>query len=95
MTTAEKVTAAMMKAFVEYQEKSEDKFMKFEPRAKEDRAHEECMLRRLLVSQQVSHVSQYPPMYYSGHVMLRMVPPNNGPPGLRTAATDSPPRPSL
>ena len=51
MTTAEKVTAAMMKSFVEYQERSEEKFMKFEEmRAREDEAHEELMLRLLLAS---------------------------------------------
>ena len=40
MTVAENVMAAMMKPFVEHQEKSEDKFMKFEEtRAKEDKAY--------------------------------------------------------
>ena len=42
MTTAEKITAGMMKAFVEYQERSEEKCLRFEKmRAKEERDHEE------------------------------------------------------
>lgn len=66
-TTAEKITESMMRAFVEFQERSEERFMKFEElRAKEDRAHEERLLRLLVASQQPSQVPQYPPMYYNG-----------------------------
>lgn len=66
-TTAEKITESMMKGFMEFQERSEERFMKFEElRAKEDRAHEERLLRLLVASQQPSHVPQYPSMYYTG-----------------------------
>ena len=66
-TTAEKITESMMKAFVEFQERSEERFMKFEElRAKEDRAHEEQLLRLLVASQQPSYVPQHPSMYYTG-----------------------------
>ena len=71
MTTAEKITAGMMKAFVEYQERSEEKFLRFEKmRAKEERDYEERMLRLILASQQGSTTPQYPPppphAYYGG-----------------------------
>ena len=55
MTTPEKISAGMMKAFVDYQERSEEKFLRFEKmRAKEERDHEERMLWVILASQQGS-----------------------------------------
>ena len=66
MTAVEKVTAAMMKSFVGYQERAEEQFMKFEEmKAREDRAHEEHMLRLLLASQ-ANASAPFPAMYYSG-----------------------------
>ena len=66
MTTTEKVTAAMMKSFVEYQERAEERFMKLkEMRAREDRAHEERMLRLLLASQSNAS-APFPAMNHSG-----------------------------
>ena len=57
----------MMKASVEFQERSEERFMKFEElRDKEERAHEEQPLRLFVALQQPSHVAQYPSMYYNG-----------------------------
>ena len=57
----------MMKAFVMFQESSEERFTKFEElRTKEDRAHEERLLRLLVASQQPSHAPQHPSMYYNG-----------------------------
>ena len=70
MTTAEKVTAGMMKAFLEYQEKNEGKFMKFEQlRAKEEREHKERLLRLIFASQQGnavprSSIPTAPHVYY-------------------------------
>ena len=66
MTTAVKETSAMMKSFIEYQERAEEWFKKFgKTRARDDRAHEEQMLRLLLESQ--SNASgPFPAMYYRG-----------------------------
>ena len=51
MTVAEKVIAGMVKAFFEYEEKSKEKFTRFEQmRAKEERKHEESMLKIILAS---------------------------------------------
>ena len=42
MTTAEKITAGMTKAFVDYRERSEEKLLRFEKmRAQEERDYEE------------------------------------------------------
>ena len=66
MTTAERVTAAMTKTFAELQERSEEKFLKFEERrAREDRAHAERMLRILLASQSSAPAAAYSPLYFS------------------------------
>ena len=56
----------MMKAFAEFQERSQDKFLKFEERrAREDRAHEEHTLRILLASQSSASAAAYSPLYFS------------------------------
>ena len=61
------MTRAMTKAFVELQERSEEKFLQFEERrAREDRAHEEHMLRILLTSQSSAPAAAYSPLYFSG-----------------------------
>ena len=47
-----------MKVSVEFPERSEESFMKFEElRAREDRAYEERLLRLLVASQQLSEVT--------------------------------------
>ena len=72
-TTVENITESMIKMFVEFQERSKERFMKFEVlRAKEDRAHEERLLRLLVALQQPSHVPQYPTMYDST-ITLKMI----------------------
>ena len=57
----------MMKAFVESQERSEERPLKFdELRAEEDKADEERLLNLLEASQKPSHVPQHQCIFYGG-----------------------------
>ena len=62
-STLEKATAEMMEVFVKYQERSEEKFLKYEEqRRREERQHEQKMMQILMMGVQPSTNprSQYP-----------------------------------
>ena len=62
-TAIERVLTGVTKSFMDYQQKCEERFMKFEERrARDERAHEERLFQLLLSTQQHNSTSHHPPV---------------------------------